>query len=72
VLDFFDFDLGTNPHLRFEIYDQDEDDDHPFDDTADCWPQGVGWAVQHLNATGRGQVVAAWHGLFFSCDETPR
>ncbi len=68
MLDFFDFDLGRNPHLRFEIYDQDEDDDHPFDDFADCWPHGVGWAVQHLNGTGRGKVVAAWHGLFFNCD----
>ncbi len=26
VLDFFDFDLRANPHLRFEIYDQDQDD----------------------------------------------
>ena len=32
MLDFFDFDFGKNPHLRFEIYDQDEDDTHPFDD----------------------------------------
>ncbi len=71
MLDFFDFDLGKNPHLRFEIYDQDEDDAHPFDDTADCWPHGVGWAVPHLNASGRGKVVAAWHGLFFNCDPTP-
>ena len=68
VLDFFDFDLKTNPHLRFEIYDQDEDDARPFDDFADCWPHGVGWATHHLNTTGRGQVVAAWHGLFFNCD----
>ena len=71
MLDFFDFDLGKNPHLRFEIYDQDEDDAHPFDDFADCWPHGVGWAVQHLNASGRGKVVAAWHGLFFNCDPAP-
>ena len=68
VLDFFDFDLGKNPGLRFEIYDQDQDDAKPFDDTADCWPHGVGWAASHLNATGRGKVVAAWHGLFFDCD----
>ncbi len=72
VLDFFDFDLGRNPGLRFEIYDRDQDDAHPFDDTADCWPHGVGWATQHLNAIGRGQVVAAWHGLFFNCDAAAR
>ncbi len=71
MLDFFDFDLGKNPRLRFEIYDQDKDDAHPFDDFADCWPHGVGWAVPHLNASGRGKVVAAWHGLFFDCDPTP-
>jgi len=68
VLDFFDFDLGRNPGLRFEIYDQDQDDARPFDDMADCWPHGVGWATRHLNAAGRGRVVAAWHGLFFDCD----
>ena len=68
MLDFFDFDFGQNSHLRFEIYDQDEDDAHPFDDYADCWPHGVGWAVAHLNKEGRGKVVAAWHGLFFNCD----
>jgi len=68
VLDFFDFDFKANPHLRFEIYDQDQDDDKPFDDTADCWPHGVGWATHHLNTMGRGQVVTAWHGLFFNCD----
>ena len=65
-LDFFDFDLKANPHLRFAIYDQDQDDAHPFDDTADCWPHGAGWATHHLNTTGRGKVVAAWHGLFFN------
>ena len=68
MLDFFDFNLGKNPHLRFEIYDQDEDDAHPFDDLADCWPHGVGWAVAHLNAAHKGKIVAAWHGLFFNCD----
>jgi hypothetical protein len=30
----------------------------------------VGWAAHHLNTTGRGRVVAAWHGLFFNCDTT--
>ena len=68
ALDFFDFDLKANPRLRFEIYDQDEDDAKPFDDRADCWMRGVGWATHHLNTTGRGQVVAAWHGLFFNGD----
>ena len=68
ALDFFDFDLKANPRLRFEIYDQDQDDARPFDDRADCWPHGVGWATHHLNTMGRGEVVAAWHGLFFNGD----
>ena len=59
MLDFFDFDLRKNPHLRFEIYDQDEDDARPFDDFADCWPRSVGWVTRHLNATHRGKVIAA-------------
>lgn len=65
VLDFFDFNFTKNPHLKFEIYDQDEDDARPFDNFADCWPVGVGQATHHLNAVGRGKVVATWHGLFF-------
>lgn len=68
VLDFFDFDLSANPNLRFEIYDQDQDDDHPFDDSSDGWKVGVGTAAHHLNTTGRGKVVAAWHGLFFGLE----
>lgn len=75
VLELFDFDLAQNPHLRMEIYDQDQDDAHPFDDFADCYPVGVGQATRHLNQqfrqTGRGQVVAAWHGLFFNPAREP-
>jgi len=68
VLDFFDFDFSANPNLRFEIYDQDQDDAHPFDDSNDGWKVGVGAAVHHLNGAGRGKVVAAWHGLFFGLE----
>ncbi|MHB9132659.1 MAG: phosphodiester glycosidase family protein [Armatimonadota bacterium] len=65
VVELFDFDFHANPSLRLEMYDLDEDDRVPFDDKADYWPQGVGQVTRHLNAIGRGPVVAAWNGLFF-------
>jgi len=68
TLELFQFDFAANPRLRFELYDQDEDDAVPFDNLADYFPFGVGHAVRHLNAKGRGKVVAAWNGLFFAYD----
>ena len=62
----FDFDFAANPRLRLELYDQDEDDAHPFDNQTRYWARGVGQATAHLNALGRGPVLAAWNGLFFN------
>ena len=53
----FDFDFAANPHLQFALYDQDEDDDHPFDNKAHPWAMGVAQAAKHLNDTGRGPVL---------------
>lgn len=66
ALDLFQFDFTVNPKLRLELYDQDEDDKTPGDNRVDYWPQGVGQATRHLNALGRGPVLAAWNGLFFN------
>ncbi|MCS7254900.1 MAG: phosphodiester glycosidase family protein [Armatimonadota bacterium] len=68
VLDLLEFDFDANPHLRFELYDQDEDDDVPFDNKAKFWHRGIGHVICHLNQTGRGKVIAAWNGLFFGYD----
>ncbi len=65
VLHLLDFDFGKNPHLRLELYDQDEDDAVPFDNKAKFKHRGVGQVTRHLNRVGRGKVVAAWNGLFF-------
>ena len=65
VLELFDFDLRKNPHLRLELYDQDEDDRVPFDDRTAFRARAVGQVTRHLNETGRGRVVTAWNGLFF-------
>lgn len=65
VVELFDFDFQKNPHLRFELYDQDEDDRVPFDDKAKFRARGVGEITRHLNKIGRGKVVTAWNGLFF-------
>jgi hypothetical protein len=61
-----DFDFAANPNLRLELYDQDEDDAKPFDNSVAYWPRGVGRVTRDLNAGGRGTVVAAWNGSFFS------
>lgn len=68
VLDLFEFDFASNPYLRLELYDQDEDDDVPFDNKANFWDQGIGHVICHLNRTGRGKVIVAWNGLFFGYD----
>ncbi|MBC8136635.1 MAG: hypothetical protein H8F28_12165 [Fibrella sp.] len=62
------FDFASNPGLRLEIYDQDEDDAKPFDNSVQFWERGVMDAAAHLNSTGRGEVVAAWNGLFFATE----
>jgi hypothetical protein len=69
VLELFDFDFHKNPHLRLELYDQDEDDKVPFDDRAQAWTRAVGQVTRHLNETRRCRVVAAWNGLFFQESE---
>ncbi|MBI2302497.1 MAG: phosphodiester glycosidase family protein [Armatimonadetes bacterium] len=65
-VELLEFDRRVNPGLRLEMYDQDEDDAVPFDDHSRYWHLGVGAVVAHLEQTGRGRVVAAWNGLFFS------
>ncbi|NCO38527.1 MAG: hypothetical protein COZ06_02975 [Armatimonadetes bacterium CG_4_10_14_3_um_filter_66_18] len=66
ALDLLRFDFSVNPELRLELYDQDEDDATPFDNQVDFWSRGVGQVTRHLNRNGRGRVIAAWNGLFFS------
>ena len=67
-LDLFDFDFAANPHLRFGLYDQDEDDADPFDNKAHPWAMGAAQATKHLNETGRGTVLLACNGLFYDYD----
>lgn len=71
VCELFQFDFAANPKLRLQLYDEDEDDAHPFDDQVVFWPRGVGEATRHLNALGRGPVLAAWNGLFFDSARSP-
>jgi len=68
VLYLLDFDFAANPNLRLELYDQDEDDAVPFDNNVIFRPRGVGQVTRDLNTGGRGKVVAAWNGAFFSLD----
>ncbi|MGV3618322.1 MAG: phosphodiester glycosidase family protein [Fimbriimonas sp.] len=71
TLELIEFDFAANPRLRFELYDQDEDDATPHDDLADYYERSVGHVVRDLNAKGRGPVIAAWNGPFFAYDRRP-
>jgi hypothetical protein len=69
TLELFEFDFAANPSLHFEMYDQDENDEKPFNNQVFYWKRGLGHTVGALN-TGfakkdKGRVVAAWNGLFF-------
>lgn len=41
MLDLFDFDFGANSRLRWEIFDQDEDDAKPLDNHVEYWDRNV-------------------------------
>lgn len=66
TLELFCFDFAENPQLRFGIYDQDQDDEKPFDDNVDVGKRGVGDIVRGLNANGKADVLLASNGLFYS------
>lgn len=68
-LDLVEFDFVENPELKFAIYDQDQDDETPFDNKVDYFPHGVGQVVHHLEQSQ--EVMAAWNGLFFAYDRGP-
>ena len=68
-LDLLEFDFAANPALRFELYDQDEDDAQPFDNAVDYYPNAIGQVTRHLNTIDRGPVLAAWNGLYFTVDK---
>jgi phosphodiester glycosidase len=65
VLDLFEFDFRRNPNLDFSLFDQDQDDAHPFDNQAPFWQRGVTAITQQLNRQGTGVVLAATNGPFF-------
>ncbi len=65
ALDLFDFDFGANSRLRWEIFDQDEDDAKPLDNHVLYWDRNVARATKELNFSSRGPVLAAWNGAFF-------
>ena len=69
MLDLFDFDFGANPRLRWEIFDQDEDDAKPLDNRVEYWNRNVAQMARQLDgAKHRGAVIAAWNGAFFGYD----
>jgi hypothetical protein len=65
VLDLFEFDFRRNPGLEFLLFDQDQDDGHPFANRAAFWERGVTVVTKQLNQEGDREVIAATNGLFF-------
>lgn len=76
LVELLEFDWAKNPNLRFEIFDQDETDDKPFDNRVDYWNRSAAILSRELNQKfareqgqrRRGRVVAAWNGAFFGYD----
>ncbi len=64
-IDLFEFDFVKNPALRLELYDQDGDPPHQSLDWIRYWNKGVWQTVREINQAKKGEVVAAWNGLFF-------
>jgi hypothetical protein len=70
AIDFFDFDFGKNPRLRWSLFDQDEDDAKPGDNHVWYRRRNVAAFTQQFNA-GKikhrppGRIIAAWNGAFF-------
>jgi Phosphodiester glycosidase len=65
ALDLFEFDFRRYPNLELLLFDQDQDDEHPFDNKAAFWELGVARITQQLNREGNGVVLAATNGPFF-------
>lgn len=64
-VDFFDFDFAANPKLRWAIFDQDTDDEKPFDNSVKYFGRSAARFAKEFNAKGEPKVVAAWNGAFF-------
>src|ERR1051326_87303 len=62
VLDLFEFDFGRNPGLELLLFDQDQDDEHPFDNQAAFWKRDVATITLQLNRQRNGVVLAATNG----------
>jgi hypothetical protein len=70
TVDVLDFDFGKNPHLRWGLFDQDEDDAHPFDNHTAYLPRSAARFTKQFNAgqiqhREPGKIIAAWNGAFF-------
>ena len=64
-VDLVEFDFAARPTLRLELYDQDQNDDVPFDNHASL-RRGVLAVSADLDRSRPGAVLAAWNGLFYA------
>jgi len=71
-VELFEFDFKANPALRLELFDQDQDDEKPFDNKVEYAPRGVSQITRQLNEEKQGTVVAAWNGSFFGYSDKAR
>jgi len=65
TVELFEFDFTANPDLRFGLFDQDEDDDRPWDNKTKYWMRGVGQFIKQQNNSDMGKIIVATNGLFF-------
>jgi hypothetical protein len=64
-------DTRANPRLRWEMYDRDEDDEHPRNNASEHQGKdGAALVWQHLQK--RGELLAVFNGPFFDIDRPYR
>lgn len=66
-VDMLEFDFAANPKLRLELFDQDSDDAHPFDNHARYWGRNAAYILAH-ESNAAGVPIAVCNGGPFEFD----
>lgn len=68
-VDLIEFDFKANPRLKLELFDQDSDDAHPFDNSARYWGRNAAYILTH-ESNPQGALLAVCNGGPFTFDRS--
>ena len=68
-IDLLEFDFKINPRLKLELFDQDGDDAHPFDNSARYWGRNAAYVLTH-ESNPRNPLLAVCNGGPFTFDRS--